>query len=157
MTTQNQTPNQTQRRILKSLGDVEKATRLDLKASKRSLTSLLENGWISETVEGEGEEATSFYSITASGSAAIAPAPKPEPIPFTLSDTLIRVLGLLEDGEWHTASELNTSHQNHGRLVDQKLAKMKMDEERGKLFQITANGKKELAHNRKLAEDAKNK
>lgn len=148
--------SRTQISVLRTLAETATPlTREELETSNRTLGTLEEAALISSETRGEGEEVRTLYSITEAGHAAIAKPEKPAKPELTISKTLMRCLGILENGEWHTASELNTSHQNHQRLVDGGFTKMKMEDDGGKVFQVTKKGLKELELNRKLMEDTK--
>lgn len=143
--------SQAQKSALTQLAALDNpVTKETLKSSKTTMQSLQAVGYVEELIyppAAEGEKPVVEWVITEAGRAAITPDPKPEKVVKSLSDTLVRCLEILSDGAWHTASELNTSHQNHARLVEKGLAISKV-EEFVKSFQITTFGQEELAANR---------
>lgn len=137
----NNTLTPAQKSLLTKLAEaVNPLTKGDLGVAKKTLTALELVGYITST-----EDEEPLWSITEAGLEAVAPKPKAEKPVKPVSDTLARCLGILADGEWHTASQLNTSHQNHGRLVEKGLAVMKQGEDFIKRFQITPYGQEVLA------------
>lgn len=139
----------------------EPMTRQEIGAAARTLTAMAEAGLVvahqvitvKPEEEGGTEEISYTYTISEAGRAAIAPDPEEEqetgPQP-TQSRTLVRCLEILSDGKWHSYTELHTSSQNVGRLVDRGLAVLHVGEDRVKRLQITEKGRAELAYNQPL-------